>query len=115
MLRSLQPRLVALNLLPLRMPLGGKKAGRDKGPRKTGELSSEVATGCALMKGEEDPKLLPNDQYPPWLFKLLQPPPAAGLLEKKYEGTGLSLMEMQRLWRLKNKERIRDVNASKAK
>ena len=43
------------------------------------------------MKGEQDPKLLPDSEYPAWLFKLLDPAPAAGELQKKYEGTGLTM------------------------
>jgi hypothetical protein len=62
------------------------------GPRKTGEMSTEVATGCALMKGENDPPLGPDSDYPPWLFKLLDGPEGSSAeLQKQYETSGLDL------------------------
>jgi large subunit ribosomal protein L54 len=83
-----------------------------------GELSSKVATGVAIRKGESDPPLLPDDQYPPWLFELMTPEPTTAELQRLYEqgeGEGLTLAQMKRLFRYKNKQRIREDNASRAK
>ncbi|GAX73989.1 hypothetical protein CEUSTIGMA_g1439.t1 [Chlamydomonas eustigma] len=122
-LLNLPVREAATSFLPLRSPLppGGSKAksGRDKGPKRTGELSNEVATGCALMKGESDPPLKPDSEYPDWLWKLLDPAPTASELQKKYERTGsqegLTIQELQRLYRLKNKQAINEANDSTKK
>lgn len=80
-----------------------------------GELSSEVATGCGLMKGEADPPIRPDSEYPDWLFKMLDPRPTIKELEKAYQEGGLTISELRRLWRLKNKARIRESNFLKAK
>lgn len=92
------------------------------GPRRTGELSKTHATGCALMKGEQDPVLKPGDkreltfgqampwvrhvryvcailcspdeEYPPWLWKLLEPEPSAKDLVSRYQGSGLSMAQV---------------------
>lgn len=97
-------------------PLTGAARGpRRAGPAKIGELSKEVATGVAIRKGESDPKLLPDDQYPPWLFELLTPEPSTAELQRQYEQDRLTLGQMKRLFRYKNKQRIREDNATRAK
>lgn len=85
------------------------------GPKKTGELSKEVATGCGLMKGQNDPPILPDDQYPAWLWTLLQPQPLVSELRTAYEGPGLTVAAMRRLWHYSNKQRIKERNTMKAK
>lgn len=115
---GLRSRWAALIGVPLRAPLppaGGKKSSRDKGPRKTGELSKEVATGCGLMKGEPDPPIKPDAEYPSWLFELLQPRPSTRELAKAYKDEGLTMDELRRLWRLQNKARIKEQNLLKQK
>ncbi|GFR47925.1 hypothetical protein Agub_g9727 [Astrephomene gubernaculifera] len=115
---GLRSRWSALIGLPLRAPLppaGAKKGSKDKGPRKVGELSCEVVTGCGLMKNEADPPIKPDSEYPEWLFKLLEPRPTIKELEKAYQEGGLTIPELRRLWRLKNKARIKESNFLKAK
>lgn len=70
------------------------RAASPAGPRKTGELSKEVATGCGLMKGEADPPLKADAEYPAWLWKLLEPAPSGNELEKAYKEGGLSMEEV---------------------
>lgn len=65
------------------------------GPRKTGEMSKTHATGCSLLKGEEDPALLPDSEYPDWLWTLVEVRPSANELQKAYEGQGLTLEEVR--------------------
>ena len=60
------------------------------------ELSKEVATGCGLMKGEADPPLKPDSEYPAWLFELLEPRATTRELAKAYNENGLTLTEVRR-------------------
>lgn len=85
------------------------------GPAKIGELSKTTATGVAVRKGESDPPLLPDDQYPAWLWELATPEPSTAELQRLYEQDGLTLPQMKRLFRYKNKQRIREENAARAK
>jgi hypothetical protein len=158
-MQRLRARLAALAAQRLRAPLppggggGGKKKAADRGPAKTGELSRDVVPGLAANKGDAEPPLRPDDEYPPWLWTLLgggggeaggeaaagagggapAGPAGAGAaatllpaaaaetasaaeLQRAYErGGGLSLPQMRRLFRLRNKRRVRENNASTAK
>ncbi|KAI8476197.1 MAG: mitochondrial ribosomal protein L37-domain-containing protein [Monoraphidium minutum] len=116
-MQGLRARVAALVAQRLRgLPPGGaKKRVADKGPAKVGELSAKVATGVAIRKGEADPPLLPDDQYPPWLFDMLTPEPSTAELQRLYEQDGLTLAQMKRLFRYKNKQRIREANEARAK
>ncbi len=64
------------------------------GPKKTGELSKDTATGVAILKGQNDPPIKPDNEYPPWLFKLLETEATVVELQRVYEGTGLTLMQV---------------------
>lgn len=64
------------------------------GPAKTGQLSSEVVTGCAIKKGESDPVIMPDAEYPAWLFELMTPEPTVAELERMYASEGLTLPQV---------------------
>jgi hypothetical protein len=66
------------------------------GPAKVGPLSGEVVTGLSVKKGAADPPLLPDGDYPEWLWGLLDPPPTTAELQRKYEKEGLTLAEVRR-------------------
>lgn len=155
-MQRLRARLAALAAHRLRAPLPPAKKGKnaDRGPAKVGELSRDVVPGLAVNKGDPEPALRPDGEYPAWLWALLgsgggeagaaaagagagaaeaagagaagaASPGAAALLpetatvaelQRAYErGGGLSLGQMRRLFRLRNKRRIRDNNATTAK
>ena len=139
-MQRLRARLAALAAQRLRAPLppggggGGKKKAVDRGPAKTGELTRDVVPGLAVNKGDPEPSLKPDSEYPSWLWTLLgdqaagaeasasaasaslPPTASAAELQRAYDrGAGLSLEQMRRLFRLKNKRRVRDNNASTAK
>jgi hypothetical protein len=169
-MQRLRARLAALAAQRLRAPLppaAGAKKGKsvDRGPAKTGELSRDVVPGLAINKGDPEPALRPDSEYPAWLWTLLgssggeaagagvaagaaagagaataAAATAAGAaggaaaaasssaalllpetatvaeLQRAYErGGGLSLPQMRRLFRLRNKRRVRDNNAATAK
>jgi large subunit ribosomal protein L54 len=60
-----------------------------------GQLSGEVVTGLSVKKGVADPPLLPDGDYPAWLWGLLEPPPTTAELQRKYEKEGLTLAEVR--------------------
>lgn len=64
------------------------------GPRRIAEMSKTHATGCALMKGEQDPAFKADDQYPAWLWELVQPEFSPKELVARYEGQGLSVPQV---------------------
>ena len=60
-----------------------------------GQLSKEVCTGLSLKKGEPDPPLSPDSEYPEWLWKLLETPASVSELERKYQKDGLTMEEVR--------------------
>jgi hypothetical protein len=64
------------------------------GPAAIGKMSSEVVTGCAIKKGENDPAIKPDAEYPAWLFQLMQPEASLAELERVYKADGLALDEV---------------------
>ena len=65
------------------------------GPKKTGELSKDTATGVAILKGQNDPPLKADSEYPAWLFKLLETEATVVELQRAYEGPGLTLSQVR--------------------
>eukprot|EP00879_Flechtneria_rotunda_P004330 GHRR01004580.1.p1 GENE.GHRR01004580.1~~GHRR01004580.1.p1 ORF type:complete len:117 (+),score=25.47 GHRR01004580.1:1074-1424(+) len=115
-MQGLRARICALAAQRLRAPLpAGKKGVKDRGPAKIGQMSSEVVAGCAIRKGESDPPIKPDSAYPAWLFDMLKPEPTVAELERMYATEGLELPQLKRLLRLKNKMRIKEQNAARAK
>ncbi|KAF6252520.1 mitochondrial ribosomal protein L37-domain-containing protein [Scenedesmus sp. NREL 46B-D3] len=115
-MQGLRARICALAAQQLRAPLpAGKSKVVDRGPAKTGQLSVEVVTGVAIKKGESDPPILADSEYPTWLFELMKPEPSVAELERMYKQEGLELHQMKRLFRYKNKMRIKEHNAASAK
>ncbi|KAF8060090.1 hypothetical protein HT031_005029 [Scenedesmus sp. PABB004] len=112
-MQGLRARAGALLAQALRGP--GGKGAKDRGPARVGGLSPGAATGVAIRKGEADPPILPDAEYPDWLFKLLQPEPTVAELERAYAAEGLPLPQLKRLFRYKNKLRIKAQNAASAK
>ncbi len=72
-----------------RAPAPAPLLPRPPGPRMTGALSQEVATGCGMMKGEADPPAL--------LFALLAPKQTAKELKKAYQEGRLTVDEVGRV------------------
>lgn len=53
-----------------------------------------MATGASLKKGESDPPLKADSEYPSWLLKMLDPQPTMTELQRLYEGPGLTLQQV---------------------
>jgi hypothetical protein len=60
-------------------------------------MSAEAVTGVAIKKGESDPAIKPDDQYPAWLFSMIQPEASVMELERMYATEGLALHEVSLL------------------
>jgi hypothetical protein len=66
-------------------------------------MSAEAVTGCAIKKGESDPAIKPDTEYPPWLFELIKPDVSMMELERMYASEGLALQDVsdpQMAWAL---------------
>lgn len=64
------------------------------GPAKISQMSAEAVTGCAIKKGENDPAIKPDSEYPPWLFELIKPDVSMMELERMYASEGLALADV---------------------
>lgn len=58
-------------------------------------LSKEVATGVNILKGGSDPTLLPDDEYPEWLWELADSGPTLNELRRRYEAAGKDVEKME--------------------
>ena len=54
-----------------------------------------MATGVSIYKGEDDPPLRADSEYPEWLWALAEPAPTVAELQRLYEGEGLTLKEVR--------------------
>ena len=98
-----------------------KKASKDKNEKKqnTSASSSDLsnfsngkAIPVNIYKDGKDPVILDDSEYPEWLFH------CAPLKKSDYRNMDLnqlSLKEQQRFWRLRNRDIIKEKNASMKK
>ncbi|CAM9769415.1 unnamed protein product, partial [Phaeothamnion confervicola] len=93
---------------------GGKK-GADEEDADAAAGSEEAAAPDTLplnhLKDGQDPKILPTDQYPEWLWNLTLP--SLNELERKGYNN-LTLREERRYWRIKTVRKIKENNADKS-
>jgi large subunit ribosomal protein L54 len=96
---------------------GGKGGAAADGP-KASSLSKEVkastVVGGNILKEGTDPKILPDSEYPDWLWHLLDKRPALSELRRKDIGT-LAYEDLKRYVKLDNRARIKENNSLKAK
>lgn len=81
-------------------------------------MSKEYATGCNIFKDGEDPKLKPDEEYPDWLWSLIDPPLSAKQLRLKVQEIGfqdLPYEDYKRLQKLERRERIKESNRANMK
>lgn len=82
-------------------------------------MSREVASGVNIYQAGSDPALGPDEQYPDWLWKLLDKPKTIKQLHQQAQEVG-GFVEMPprdyfRLVRLERKAQIKAHNAASAK
>ena len=101
------------------------------GGASTGSMSTTHCTGLNILKDGEDPELMPDDQYPDWLWTILDPEKGniamktLGELEKELEAAKkadldlkydvMAIKDVKRLLRLRRRAKIKANNALRAK
>ena len=101
------------------------------GGASTGSMSTTHCTGLNILKEGEDPELMPDDQYPDWLWTILDPEKGniamktLGELEKELEAAKkadvdlkydvMAIKDVKRLLRLRRRAKIKANNALRAK
>ena len=101
------------------------------GGASTGSMSTPHCTGLNILKDGKDPELMPDDQYPDWLWTILDPEKGniamktLGELEKELEAAKkadvdlkydvMAIKDVKRLLRLRRRAKIKANNALRAK
>lgn len=97
-----------------------KKAGKGaasnapKASTMTKEVKSTTVVGANILKEGSDPKVLPDSEYPDWLWHLLEKRPALSELKMKNIET-LPYGDLKRFFKLDNRAKIKENNSVKAK
>ncbi|KAJ8544019.1 hypothetical protein K7X08_025637 [Anisodus acutangulus] len=102
--------------------VGGKKKGGKGGAAgdapKASSISKEVkastVVGANILKDGTDPKVLPDSEYPDWLWHLLDKRPALSELRRK-DLESLSYDDLKRFVKLDTRARIKENNSVRAK
>ncbi|XP_075511484.1 large ribosomal subunit protein mL54 [Primulina tabacum] len=96
----------------------GSKGGAASTAPKASTLSKEVKSttvfGANILKDGQDPKILPDSEYPDWLWHLLDKRPALSELRRKDLET-LPYEDLKLFVKLDNRARIKENNSIKAK
>ncbi|KAG9452162.1 hypothetical protein H6P81_005066 [Aristolochia fimbriata] len=93
---------------------GGAAADAPKASTLSKEIKSTTVVGANILKDGTDPKVLPDSEYPDWLWDLLDKRPALSELRRKDLET-LPYEDLRRFVKLDNRQRIKENNAVKAK
>ncbi|XP_052191416.1 54S ribosomal protein L37, mitochondrial [Diospyros lotus] len=93
---------------------GGAAADAPKASTLSKEVKSTTVVGANILKDGVDPKILPDSEYPEWLWHLLDKRPALSELRRKNIET-LPYEDLKRFVKLDNRARIKENNSMKAK
>ncbi|KAL0011352.1 hypothetical protein SO802_006460 [Lithocarpus litseifolius] len=111
-----------IKLPAARTPMAGAKKG-SKGsaasdaPKESilsKEVKSTTVVGADILKAGADPKILPDSEYPDWLWHLIDKHPALSELRRKNTET-LPYENLKHFVKLDNRSRIKEHNSLKAK
>ncbi|KAK4779394.1 hypothetical protein SAY86_006922 [Trapa natans] len=92
----------------------GGKGGDAPSSKLSKEVKSTTVVGANILKEGADPKILPDSEYPDWLWHLLaKSPPLSELKRKNVES--LPFEDLKRFVKLDNRARIKENNSLKAK
>ncbi|XP_022773663.1 39S ribosomal protein L54, mitochondrial-like isoform X2 [Durio zibethinus] len=95
---------------------GSKGAASDapKASILSKEVKSTTVVGANILKDGADSKIMPDSEYPDWLWHLLDKRPALSELRRKNIET-LPYEDLKRFVKLDNRARIKENNSVKAK
>lgn len=93
---------------------GTAAADAPKASTLSKEIKSTTVVGANILKEGSDPKILPDSEYPDWLWHLLDKRPALSELRRKNIET-LPYADLKRFVKLDNRARIKENNSVKAK
>ncbi|KAJ4972771.1 hypothetical protein NE237_005945 [Protea cynaroides] len=93
---------------------GGAAGDGPKASTLSKEVKSTIVVGANTLKEGVDPKVMPDSEYPEWLWHLLDKRVALSELRRKNQET-LPYEELKRFVKLDNRARIKDNNSVKAK
>jgi len=101
-----------------RVPLMSRGFAAPKG--KGGKAAEEVVdvtkhAPVNILKDGEHPELKPREEYPEWLFTLLEPKATLGELERRGYDNLETMDEKRRLITLSYRKAIKEKNSSKSK
>eukprot|EP00193_Tetraselmis_chui_P022294 CAMPEP_0177778772 /NCGR_PEP_ID=MMETSP0491_2-20121128/16157_1 /TAXON_ID=63592 /ORGANISM="Tetraselmis chuii, Strain PLY429" /LENGTH=78 /DNA_ID=CAMNT_0019298117 /DNA_START=374 /DNA_END=610 /DNA_ORIENTATION=+ len=77
-------------------------------------MSMTEVTGCNIYKTGSDPAILPDDQYPEWLWDLVKQRPTLNELRRRDPNT-MDSAELQRFLKLQRRALIKDNNSNRAR
>ncbi|KAF5746949.1 Mitochondrial ribosomal protein L37 isoform 1 [Tripterygium wilfordii] len=96
---------------------GSKGGGASDAPKAsilTKEVKSTTVVGANILKDGADPKILPDSEYPDWLWHLLDKRTPLSELRRKNIET-LPYEDLKRFVKLDNRASIKENNSIKAK
>ena len=95
---------------------GSKGAASDapKASILSKEVKSTTVVGANILKDGADPKIMPDSEYPDWLWHLLDKRPALSELRRKNIET-LPFEDLKCFVKLDNRARIKENDSVKAK
>lgn len=93
---------------------GGAAADAPKKSILSKEVKSTTVVGANILKEGTDPKILPDSEYPDWLWRLVDKRPALSELRRKKIET-LPYEDLKRFVKLDNRARIKGNNSIRAK
>lgn len=79
--------------------------------------ASDQVIGTNLLKDGQDVELRPDEEYPAWVWTLHKPLPSLETLmaSQQTDPDSMSISERKRLYKLWNRGRIKETNATTAK
>ncbi|CAL9104244.1 unnamed protein product [Musa textilis] len=95
----------------------GPKGGPSHAPKASvisEEVKSTTVAGANILKDGADPKIMPDSEYPDWLWCLLDKCPTLSELRRK-DSESLPFEDLKRFVKLDNRARIKENNAARAK